>query len=202
LGLHHTAYTEDSCNKGCHPWEHRFSTNIVGHITATNADTSNTLPTYWPKAMEAIKDMLEYPAAYAGCITAEDRKLYGDSAAMVMTPAKFLVVMRRLRSGQLQRLNYRKTKAGRQAATAGGPTSMDKEAGDGADTQPAAGEGHASLPMEFDRPAVVDDCMTCCCPEPICQRTVQSKGDHETTLLPIPFVQPHIHTLYRPHGLH
>jgi hypothetical protein len=112
----------------------------VGHLIAKNADINKTLQNYWPKAMEAIKDMREYPAAYAGCITAQDREVYGDSAALVMTPAKFLVVMRRLRSGQLQRLSYSKTTAGRRAAAAAGP-SLDEEAEeqDGEDAPPVAG---------------------------------------------------------------
>jgi hypothetical protein len=139
LGMSHSVYTEDACNKGSHPFEHRFQTGIVGHIVSSNADITKTLPCYWPKAMEAVKDMLEYPAAYASSITANDRAMYGDSAAVVMTPAKMLVVIQRLTSGQVQRLNYGKTKAGRKAAAAAVPSpGADDE--DGAAAQPVGGE--------------------------------------------------------------
>jgi hypothetical protein len=132
-------YTEDSCNKSCHTWEQRFHTNIVGHVLAKNVEDVATLPNYWPKAMEAVKDMLEYPDAYAGTITAEERAVYGDSAPLVMTPAKFLVVVRRLTSGQVQRLNYNKTPAGKKAAAAAAVPSPGAEGEADEDAQPAAG---------------------------------------------------------------
>jgi hypothetical protein len=101
--------------------------------------------------MEAVKDMREYPQAYASSITQAERDLYGANAPMVMTPGKFLVFWRRLREDRVQRRHYSQTKTarGEDAAAASGLA--------GEQRQPESGlshlqTGHLLAPLQ-----------DCCC---------------------------------------
>lgn len=110
---------------GCpHDWETRWRHHILDNLRTKDPVNNQTLKMYWPKAMEAVKDMREYPGVYANSVTPADREMYGASAPLVMTPSKFLIFWRRLCAGDVQRLNYSHTK---KARTTGGNTGAAAE---------------------------------------------------------------------------
>lgn len=89
-------------------WCNRFS-SAVNEAILKDPNHKNTLRSYLPRINNMRKDMLEWPELYQEMVGDEDKGTVAEIAG-VMTPAKFLLFMRRLNSGLVTRINPAKNR--------------------------------------------------------------------------------------------